>query len=262
MELTDLEEGDKVVLEIQWSERPYQINTTVMGTSDSAVYIKPFMYRGTVLDLASARFRNMIFNLYGVDKRENTRLVWRNVLIETKTYKDESCYSVHTSNSRKFPTLSERRQNKRMLLDKQGSIIFGEEEKQVTVMLHDVSDNGISFFVQSGMELPEKMIKIEFEDAVRGHGFHILVDGRLVRRVPKGEEELVGCRITQTNHDFLAYICLKRIEFSVQAKRAREEQLAEQKASEAKTDQGQQEEKQQTEQGQQMEKQIEVGEAF
>lgn len=236
MELTDLAEGDNIVLEIQWSERPYQIDTTVVGKSDSAIFVKPFMYKGIVLDLTSDRFRNMVFNLYGVDKRESTRLVWRNVQIETKTYKDEDCYSVRPSNSRKLPILSERRQNKRMKLDTEGSITFeeGEEEKQLLVKLHDVSDNGISFFIQSGVKLPDKMIKIDFEDAVRGHGFHLLVDGRMVRRVPDGERELIGCKITQTNHDFLAYICLKRIEFSVKVKQARAEELAAQKPSEEK----------------------------
>lgn len=225
MELTDLEEDDNIVLEIQWSERPYQIDTMVVGKCEGAILIKPFMYRGTVLDLTSVRFRDMTFNLYGVDKNENTRLVWRNVQIETKEYKGGVYYAVRASMSRRFPLLSERRQNKRMLLDTKGTVIYGEEGRQVEVTLHDVSDNGISFFVPKGQELPEKMIKVDFEDAVRGHGFHLIVDSRLVRRVPKGEEELVGCRITQTNHDFLAYICLKRIEFGVKAKQARLEKI-------------------------------------
>ncbi len=115
MELTDLKQGDRIVLEIKWGERPYQIKTAVVGTGEGAILIKPFTYKGTVLDLTSIQFHDMLYNIYCVDKRTGNRLVWHNVQIETQVYKKETYYVVRPSVARLFPSLSERRQHKRML---------------------------------------------------------------------------------------------------------------------------------------------------
>lgn len=213
MELTDLKQGDHIILEIKWGDRPYQIKTAVVGTGEGAILIKPFTYKGTVLDLTSVQFHDMIYNIYCVDKLANNRLVWHNVQIETQVYKKETYYVVRPSVARRFPSLSERREHKRMMLNRSGSVLLGKDGPAIAINVHDVSDNGISFIAQAGMEFPGKGMRIEFQDEIRGHNFQLQVDCRMVRRQERDGQELVGCRIVQTNRDFLAYICLKRMEF-------------------------------------------------
>ena len=212
MELTDLEEGDSVVLEIKWGDHPYQIGTTVIGRKDASLLVLPFKYKGTVLDLGSVHFRNMFFNLYGMDKKSDTRLVWRNVQIEAKMYKNEMLYAVRTSSSRKFPAVSDRRQNKRMLLDIRAKVISAEDGRGIPVVLHDVSDSGLSFYVKRGQQFTDKVIRLEFDDTVHGHSFHLAIDSRFVRRVEKDVQDLVGCQILKSDRDFLSYVCLKKMQ--------------------------------------------------
>lgn len=214
MELTDLRQGDRIILEIKWGERPYQIKTAVVGTGEKAILIKPFTYKGTVLDLTSVQFHDMIYNIYCMDKKTDSRLVWNNVQIETQVYKGETYYVVRPSVSRRFPSLSERRGHKRMILNCSGNVLLGKDDMQMSVQVHDVSDKGVSFIMQKGIEFYGKAIRIEFEDEVRGHSFLLQADCRLVRRQELQDgQELIGCSIVQTNRDFLAYVCLKRMEY-------------------------------------------------
>ena len=226
MELTDLKQGDRIILEIKWGERPYQIKTAVVGTGEGAILIKPFTYKGTVLDLTSIQFHDMLYNIYCVDQRTGSRLVWHNVQIETQVYKKETYYVVRPSAARLFPSLSERRQHKRMLLNRSGSVLLAKDGPGFPVKVHDVSDNGVSFVMQAGIDFPGKVIRIGFDDEIRGHGFHLQIDCRIVRRQEHEQAELIGCRIVQTNRDFLAYICLKRMEFEAQLKQERAGNMA------------------------------------
>lgn len=218
MELTDLEEGDSVVLEIRWGEHPYEIGTTVVGTRDGALLVLPFKYKGTVLDLGSVHFRNMFFNLYGMDKKEDTRLVWRNVQIEAKKHKNEILYAVRAASSRKFPAVSDRRQNKRMLLDIRAKVISSEDGKGIPVVLHDVSDSGLSFYAKKGLQFTQKVIRLEFEDTVHGHAFHLAIDSRFVRRLEKDGQDLIGCQILKSDRNFLSYVCLKKMQTAAENK--------------------------------------------
>ncbi len=218
MELTDLEEGDSVVLEIKWGEHPYQISTAVVGAKDGALLVSPFKYKGTVLDLGSVHFRNMFFNLYGMDKKADTRLVWRNVQIEAKMHKNEMLYAVRTSSSRKFPAVSDRRQNKRMLLDIRAKVISAEDGRGIPVVLHDVSDSGLSFYAKKGLQFTDKTIRLEFEDTVHDHSFHLAIDSRFVRRVEKDTQDLIGCQILKSDRNFLSYVCLKKMQTAAENK--------------------------------------------
>ena len=77
--------------------------------------------------------------------------------------------------------------------------------------MRDISDNGISFYLDDGFDIENRNIYIHFEDVVRGNVFDLDIVCRMVREVPSGNQVMYGCKIVESGKDMLAYVCLRRM---------------------------------------------------
>ena len=210
MTLQDLKKGQMVTLEVVWGETKYDIQTEVVGATKDALLILPFSYKGTTLDLGSGKFKSMTYNLHVADKAENDRKVWRSVIISTVKVNDMFFYAVKLSAMGHIPISSDRRENKRLVLDVKGSAIVRGSDKSVPVIVHDISDGGLSFFAASGFNPGGKILRITYDDVVQGHGFTLNIECVRVREMDDGAYTLLGCKITNMDKDLLAYVCLRK----------------------------------------------------
>lgn len=212
MTIQDLRPGQPVALEVVWGEQTYEVQTTVMGSNDIGLLIKPVEYKGVILDFEAGHFKDMNFSIHCIEEKTGQRRVWRNVHIKVITYYAKSYYAVSVMSFGKNAQSSERRKNTRMKIDANGAIVTGGDKEDVPVIVHDLSDVGISFFVDNDYEIPSGVLKVKFKDTARKNEFDLRVDCSVVRHFHKDGRKFYGCKIVETNKNMLTYICLKRME--------------------------------------------------
>lgn len=213
MILQDLTIGQEVTLEIRWGESVHELKTEVVGSNDSGLLIKPFIYNGVIINLPAHKAKDIIFNIYAIDPVTSTRMSWKNAIVQPVVYKDRTYYACRVNDFSRNATSSERRDHMRMALDLQGTIT-GQGLGNVPITIKDMSDNGISFLMDSGYAVPSGNLTIRFNDIVRGNPFSIKVKCRIVRDQANSVDCLYGCKIIEAPNDVLIYVCLKRMDFN------------------------------------------------
>ncbi len=211
MLLQDLTMGDDLILEILWGEFHYDIKSKVEYVKKDGIPITSFTYAGRTIDFNRAEFKGAVIDVY-VNDPEGKRYCWKDVDIEIKTVFGKDFYMVRAHEFKKFALESERRQNDRILLNKNCNVVFEDNGAVHHVVLHDISSTGLAFLSDEDLEVGGRLIKVEFSDDIRGHSFEVRLECRFVRKTPKDTMELFACRISQANREALAYLYLKTAE--------------------------------------------------
>lgn len=216
MTLQDLVVNEAVSLEIIWNNNEYLVHTTVVGKIENGTMIAPFVFNGSELELNSVKNPRMVFHLYGIDPKTNSRRVWKNVTVETVKSKGHLVYLVRVNSFRTIAADGERRQKKRIPLNSQATVYPEGGFARMVVKLNDISDGGISFLLPKNSHAnTEGRMSIMFDDNIRGHHFNLSLDCVFVHKRERDNEYLIGCSYTRVDKDLLAYICLKRAEYEV-----------------------------------------------
>ena len=211
MPLQELESGQAFTLEVNWGSLNYEIQSRVMGSNANGLLIKPFVYKGIALDLMSSQYKDMLFSIHSLNLQTERRIVWKNVNVRSVIYNEQNYYVVQVNAFQNQSSCSERRDHIRLKLNLIGQIAIDRESDYFPVRLRDISDNGISFYLDDGFDIENRNIYIHFEDVVRGNVFDLDIVCRMVREVPSGNQVMYGCKIVESGKDMLAYVCLRRM---------------------------------------------------
>lgn len=211
MKLQEINNGSELILEVDWGENKYEIETTAVGSNDEGLLIHPVTYNKKVLDLGGANDKDMVFNIHGIDPMTNSRIVWRNVQLKTIIYQGHLYYAAKTMKFNVNSSSSERRNHSRMQVDVDGVIELRGYEDGVPVHILDLSDSGISFTTTADIQIDKLPHLIRFEDEVKDDTFKLKMKCIWVRKAVVGDRVLWGCRISEVDKNVLAYICLKRL---------------------------------------------------
>ena len=94
-------------------------------------------------------YKDILFNLYTIDPATKNRVVWKNINIETITYKStgfaSAYYKISTNVFASIASECDRRFNQRISTMALGHISSDTTEADIPVTLIDVSDKGLSF---------------------------------------------------------------------------------------------------------------------
>ncbi|MCM1044659.1 MAG: PilZ domain-containing protein [Candidatus Gastranaerophilales bacterium] len=209
MLLQDLRVSDEIVLEINWGNNLYKVPTKVVVVLKEAILVNPFVSQGVVLDLD--KFHDMCYNIVSKDKKDGHVITWKNVLIQKTKYKNITLYQIESPKYAQLAQHNERRENGRTVVDKVGSISVGDRTDKKKAVIHDISSNGISFYVSEGFETNGRNILVEFDDMINDRMFHLRLECSFVREVKQNEHSLVGCSVKNAERNILEYVCLKRM---------------------------------------------------
>lgn len=211
MKIQELKKGDSVTVEIMWGESSYELASKVIYSLNNDVFIEPFMYKNSVVDLGKNISQDMFYNIYAVDKDNNQRVQWKNVRIEMVTLKNgKAAYSLKTYQFAKNSITSERRTQERTVVNVPDIAYI--EGKRVPIAIRDISSSGCSITCSSGVDIPSGNFEIEFSDIAKDEAYTILLQCKVVRRNNMGIDGFFGCQITQENKDLLFYMFHKRID--------------------------------------------------
>jgi len=80
------------------------------------------------------------------------------------------------------------------------------------VKIHDISNNGISFYATQGFAYDGAIIDLRFMDQVGDRTYDIGVEAQVVRTVKTDKDtELYGCKFRLQNREVLTYICMRKL---------------------------------------------------
>ena len=87
--------GGPISIEISIDNVSYEMPSSVVASKNGYILIAPFTSKGAVIDFSS--YKDILFNLYTIDPATKNRVVWKNINIETITYKSSrfrKCYDL------------------------------------------------------------------------------------------------------------------------------------------------------------------------
>lgn len=212
MTLQDMAVGQPVSLELVWGAQTFEIKTSVVGINENGVLVKPFIYNGVVINLPENKLRDVIFNIYTIDARTNSRKTWKNATVVPVVHKGRTYYACSVNAYKKIASDSERRNHQRTMLNINGVLSGATPGQNYPIKIRDISDNGISFLVDDEIALDSPYFKIIFTDTVRGNLFKLTISCRSVRNMLQGEDMFHGCRILEADKNLLMYVFMKRME--------------------------------------------------
>lgn len=228
MLISDIPVGGPISIEISIDNASYEMPSSVVASKHGYILIAPFTSKGTVIDFSS--YKDILFNLYTIDPATQNRVVWKNINIETISYKSSdfasAYYKISTNVFASIASECDRRFNQRILTEASGHVSSDTREDDIPVTLIDVCDKGLSFAVSNELPYDYSNIYITFSDIANGKQFNFHFKCVIIRSQLSGERCIYGCIIPAPSREYLTYVFLKKIEYRINASKEQEQQNA------------------------------------
>lgn len=211
MKLTELLINQNIIVQLIWGEKKIEFYSDVIECNETAVYVTPYIHNGSVLDLNVIPGKGVVCNLFTDEPNTKQRISWKNVELTTVTRNNEKQYCLKSYGFNKVASLDDRRHHERIHLDITGTVFDEAAEGGVDVVIHDISDIGISFYSSSDYVPKSQPILVTFTDAIDEKSFDIKVECTITRTMQTANGPLMGCRVIGDNRDYHIYGLLKRL---------------------------------------------------
>lgn len=212
MKLIELLEKQKLIIQLSWGEQMIEFDSSVISKDNSAVYVSPYLYNGSELELNVTQGKGVICNVFTNDPSTNKRISWKNVELSTVIKTDKTLYCIKTNGYNHISKDEDRRMHDRIIIHQKAVLVDGQFGDTVDIIVHDISDIGISFFAPKTFTPKDYQLTVKFTDIVGGRAFNIKVECSIARRTQKAGNQFYGCRIIKDNKDYQLYSFMKRLE--------------------------------------------------
>ena len=211
MKLTDLMINQNVSVQFVWEDRKIEFNTIVAECGETEAYIWPYIHNGSPLELNITPDKDVICNIYTNDPVTGQRISWKNIELTTVLVKDKVMYCIRTYGFNNVAEGNDRRINDRNIIQIKAKLIDGQSEEGTTIVIYDISDSGVSFYVSPSYMQKTKNLIVEFTDKVFDEEYKVKVDCTVARITTKEGNKFIGCRILNENKDYRQYNFMKKL---------------------------------------------------
>ena len=139
-------------------------------------------------------------------------MVWKNVSVNVVNFKGVDYYAIDAKVFGKIAASSERREDVRVEVKKQGTAVM-EDGRQFLISLLNVSDSGVSFIGNASRVTIGDVVKINFVDRAHSSYFSLDITVRIVRAEAEADGILYAGTIIERDNKLLAYLCFKGMDF-------------------------------------------------
>lgn len=226
MKLIELMENQRLTIQLLWGEQKIEFFSNVIERDDSAVYVSTYLHNGSELELNVVQGKGVICNLYTNDPATKHRISWKNVELTTVTRNDEAMYCLRTNGYNHVAKHDDRRMHDRMVIQAKAEVFEGESDEGVDIIVHDISDIGISFYAPKAFSPETHQLRIVFSDNINGEIFDVNVECSIARTTSKAGNKFYGCKITKENREYLLYGFMKRLNAKNKTKASKPEEAA------------------------------------
>lgn len=224
MELHELIGAKNIIMQIVWGDKKIEFHTIAHDGNKDGIYVSPYIHNGVPIEINIQTQSGVQCNIFSDDPKTHQRISWKNLMVNTQVRNDSIMYLITSSNFNRLSSIDERRAHERIVIHKQGSIWDELDKRFVQIMVHDISDDGISFYSPSSFIPIGGSQRIVFSDYVRDQLFQMEVECKVVRVVEKMGTIFYGCQLVGQNKDYLMYGCLKKLLLNSELKKQEEAQ--------------------------------------
>lgn len=210
MKLSELVVNQIIIVQLVWGEQQIEFMSTVVK-NDGGVFITPYYHNGSPLDINVTAGKGVVCNLYADEPKTKKRISWKNVELTTVIEAGETVYCLKTSGFNENAKQDERREHERIIIRAKAMAFDGLNPDGIDVLVHDISDVGVSFYAPTSFEPKTSQVVVKFIDHIGDKLFDVRVDCAVIRMINKNGNILVGCRVVGENKAYKLYGFMKRL---------------------------------------------------
>lgn len=211
MKLTELFVEHKLKVQLIWGEQKIEFDSEVRGVDEKSTYISAYNHNGSPLELNITPGKGAVCNLFTDDPQSGKRISWKNVELTTEKINDETLYRVKTFSFNANSDHDDRRQHDRIVIQAKAKAFDSKVSDGDEVLVHDISDVGVSFYAPLGYTPMTNQVTITFTDNIENKTFNAKVECLITRSTTKAGNKFFGCKIISTNKDYQLYGFMKRL---------------------------------------------------
>lgn len=211
MKLVGLFEDQRVTVQLLWGEQKIEFFSNVIEKDDSSVYVSPYFHNGSELEIDVVQGKGVICNLFTNDPVTKHRISWKNIELTTVTRNGKKLYCLRTNGFNHVAKYDDRRAHDRMIVNTKAKVLDGQSSEAVDVIVHDVSDIGISFYAPKTFSAKSYQLNVFFTEIINDNPFDVSVECTIVRTAIKAGNQFIGCRITKEDREYQLYCFMKRL---------------------------------------------------
>lgn len=211
MRLKELIVNQRIVVQFVWDEKKIEFFADVLESRDEGVLTTPYIHNNEPVELHIEPQDDVICTVFADDTSDGKRVSWKNVSIDTMDSDYGKVYYISTSNYNRLAQGDDNRQDDRTLIHKNAQIFESETGKYVDIIVHDISDSGISFYAPASFKPVSGILTVLYSDSIDEKNFQMKLDCRIARTEKRAGSIFYGCKIIGNNKDYLTYSFLKRL---------------------------------------------------
>lgn len=208
MKLVEMLQNQEIIIQLVWDERKVEFSSTVIDKDETSIYVTPYIHNGCELELNIIPDNNVVCNIFTDDPTTEQRISWRGLSLTTVSREDKTVYCLKTHNFNATSNIDDRRLHERIEVQVTGRLL-DREDGNMSVTIHDISDNGISFYVPGNFVPTSQQLNISFTDYIDEKIFNLDIVCEIARVDREEEYTLVGCRVLDGNNNYRIYEFLK-----------------------------------------------------
>lgn len=211
MQFKDLAVDQKITIQIKWGDKTIGFDSVVLLKDDNGVYVSPYLHQDKPLEINVDMNSGIGCDVQAIDPSTGERVVWKGIDVKSREKTLGFSYYLTTSVFKTTAISDERRQSTRMVIRKPGQLFDPGNNGSTDILIHDISDTGISFYAPINRMPTSGKLVIKFQDSLDGRVFDIMLNCSIARSVQKPGTMFYGCRINGDNRDFMIYGFMKRL---------------------------------------------------
>ena len=211
MKLTELLENQRVTIQLLWGEQKIEFFSYVLGKDETMVYVSPYFHNGTELELNVTPDKEVICNLFTINPSTRHRISWKSIELTTVTRNNKIVYCLKTNGYNHIAKHDDRRKHDRIIISTKALVFDESKSDGVEVIVHDISDIGISFYAPNTFSPNGHQLTITFSDTLGDKSFNIKLECAIARTTNRAGNRFIGCKITKENKDYQLYGFIRRL---------------------------------------------------
>lgn len=211
MKLSGLLGAKNVIVQLVWGERMLEFPTNICRAHEEGIVVQPYRVQGEVLNLEIGQTSHVVCNLFADSPEDGSRIAWRSLNVKTLVTQGECFYHMTASDFKKLSNSEDRRKDHRITVNRKAFLKEKGVSKDREVIVHDISDTGISFFAPLDFSTASNIVYLYFHDQVEEHIFDMNIECEIVRREKKAGNQFFGCKIKHVSNDYLVYGYMKKM---------------------------------------------------
>ena len=210
MKLVELLHHQEITIQLVWEEHKIEFTSNIIDKDEASIYVTPYMHNGDELELNIVSDENVVCNIYTFDPTTEQRISWKGLSLSTETRDQKKVYRLMTHRFNAMSCVDDRRLHERIIIQVDGHLLDSDDD-DIDITIHDISDNGIAFYVPGDYEPRSLQLRVSFTDSIDEREFDVNAVCAIARIHKEEGRTLVGCAVLEENDNYRIYELLKRL---------------------------------------------------